>query len=155
MTLEQYAYLAEIIGVILVIASLIYVARQLRQNTEAVLSESANNLVQLTLHMGGEVATDREVAEYWVKGADNFDALDDVDKQRAIMFEYRAIQAWSHFFRLRQKGVMPDAQWDELVWFIKNFGGRRQDVREAWKVFKGGYPEAFRAFLRPYLESTE
>jgi hypothetical protein len=35
MTLEQYAYLAEIIGVVLVIASLAYVALQLRQNTAA------------------------------------------------------------------------------------------------------------------------
>jgi hypothetical protein len=40
MALEQYAYLAEIIGVILVIASLVYVARQLRQNTAAILAQS-------------------------------------------------------------------------------------------------------------------
>ena len=32
MTLEQYAYLADIAGVILIIASLVYVARQLRQS---------------------------------------------------------------------------------------------------------------------------
>ena len=42
MTLEQWAYLAEIIGVILVIASLIYVAQQLRQNTEMMRAESRN-----------------------------------------------------------------------------------------------------------------
>ena len=46
MTLEQLAYLAEIIGVILVIASLIYVAQQLRQNTEMMRAESRNQIVQ-------------------------------------------------------------------------------------------------------------
>ena len=155
MTLEQYAYLAEIIGVILVIASLIYVAQQLRHNTEVTLTESANSFVQLTLRMGGDIVSSREVAEYWVKAADDFEGLDEVDKTRAIMFEYRAIQAWSHFFRLREKGLMPDAQWTEIVWFIENLGAHRQSVREAWKVFKGGYPEAFQNFLRPYLEKTE
>ena len=109
MTLEQYAYLAEIIGVILVIASLIYVAQQLRHNTEVTLTESANSLVRLTLHMGGGIVSSRGVAEDWVKAADDFEGLDEVDKTRAIMFEYRAIQAWSHFFRLREKGLMPDA----------------------------------------------
>jgi hypothetical protein len=42
MTLEQISYLAEIIGVILVVASLIYVGQQLRQNTEMMRAESRN-----------------------------------------------------------------------------------------------------------------
>ena len=42
MTLELFASIAEIIGVILVIASLIYVAQQLRQNTEMMRAESRN-----------------------------------------------------------------------------------------------------------------
>ncbi len=45
MTLEQYAAIAEIIGVSLVIASLIYVAQQLRQNTEMMRAESRNQIV--------------------------------------------------------------------------------------------------------------
>ncbi len=40
MSLESYASLAEIIGVTLVVPSLIYVAIQLRQNTNAVRAQS-------------------------------------------------------------------------------------------------------------------
>jgi len=40
MTLEQYAYLAEIIGVIAVIVTLIYLSVQIRQGTELLRSES-------------------------------------------------------------------------------------------------------------------
>ena len=46
MTLDQYAAIAEIVGVILVIASLIYVARQLQQDTEMIRAESRNSIVQ-------------------------------------------------------------------------------------------------------------
>ena len=42
MTLEQYAYIAEILGVVLVVASLIYLARQIGQNTEMMRAESRN-----------------------------------------------------------------------------------------------------------------
>ena len=42
MTLEQISYLAEIFGVILVVASLLYVGQQLRQNTEMMRAESRN-----------------------------------------------------------------------------------------------------------------
>jgi len=44
MTLEQWAYLAEIVAVLLVIASLVYVARQLHQNTEMMRAESRNEI---------------------------------------------------------------------------------------------------------------
>jgi hypothetical protein len=40
MTLEQGAYVAQIVGVVLVIASLVYVAMQVRQNTDAQLTAS-------------------------------------------------------------------------------------------------------------------
>ena len=43
-TLEQLAALAEIIGLTLVIASLIYVGRQLHQNTEMMRAESRNSI---------------------------------------------------------------------------------------------------------------
>jgi hypothetical protein len=46
MTLEQYSYLAQIIGPVVVIASLVYVARQLHQNTEMLKSQSRQALLE-------------------------------------------------------------------------------------------------------------
>ena len=40
MTLDQFASLADVVGVVLVIASLVYVAKQLHQNTAAILAQS-------------------------------------------------------------------------------------------------------------------
>lgn len=46
MTLEEFAYLAEILGLFLFIASLLYVGRQLRQNTDMMKAESRNSIQQ-------------------------------------------------------------------------------------------------------------
>lgn len=40
MTLEQYAYLAEILGVIVIVVTLIYLSVQVRQGAELLRSES-------------------------------------------------------------------------------------------------------------------
>lgn len=45
MTFENLADLADIVGVIVVIGSLIYVARELRQNTDMMRAESRNEIV--------------------------------------------------------------------------------------------------------------
>lgn len=46
MTLEELAYLAEIVGLFLFVASLIYVGRQLKQNTDMMKAESRNSIQQ-------------------------------------------------------------------------------------------------------------
>lgn len=153
MPLEQLAYFAEIIGVGAVVVSLIYVGRQLRQNTEMLRVGAAGSWVGLTERLTSEITTSREVAEYWLKAGSSsaFDDLDEVDQQRAIMFEWRAITNWNQWFELRKQGLMPDAQWNEMIWLIRNLGHRRA-VQEAWRAFEGGYDQAFRDFVSRHLE---
>ena len=68
MTLEQYAYLAEIIGVALVIASLVYLARQLKQTTEMMRVGAANERVQRDYEIVSNLINSREVAEIVMTG---------------------------------------------------------------------------------------
>jgi hypothetical protein len=151
MTLEQLAYLAEIVGVGLVVASLIYVGRQLRQNTQIMRQNAAGYYLNLQERLCGEVATNRELAEYWLKGATEFDSLDAVDKQRIMLFEWRAMTGWNQLFQLRQDGLVPDSQWNELLWSVKNFGAR-QSAREAWSVFKDAFGEPFQDFVSRQID---
>lgn len=51
MTLEQWSYIADITGVLLIIASLFYVARQLRQNTHAQLATSRQAMLAADLEL--------------------------------------------------------------------------------------------------------
>ncbi len=46
MTLEQYAYVAEIVGVIVIVVTLLYLAIQTKQNTAAVRTQSAQAILQ-------------------------------------------------------------------------------------------------------------
>ena len=150
MTLEQLAYLAQILGVGLVVASLIYVGRQLKQNTETMRQNAAGYYLNLQDRLCGEVSNNRELAECWHKAASDFASLDEVDKQRAILFEQRAIAAWNQLFLLRQDGLVPDSQWQELIWSVKHFGSR-QSARQCWSVSKASFGKPFQDFISEHM----
>jgi hypothetical protein len=91
MSLEQFASLAEIIGLLLVFASLIYVARQLNQTTTMMRVSASGERLQRDTDIVNSIVHSREVAEFWMKGATEFQNLDEIDKQRLVFFERRAI----------------------------------------------------------------
>ncbi len=151
MTLEQYAQIGEIIAAIAVIASLIYVAQQLHQNTDMMSVGNAQHFVDFNISLVTPIATDREFAELWLKGDADLVTLDPVDRQRLVMFEWQAIAGWYNFFNLRQQNLVSDSQWREVIWVFEHIG-RRQAVREAWNIFNVGYYKPFRDFMAQYLE---
>ena len=146
MTLEEYAYLAEIVGTILVVGSLIYVAQQMRQNTNMMRSNAASEFLERDFEVASSLIESREVGELWAKGERDFESLDPVDKHRILMFERRALDLWHHEFNMRIQGLFPDYKWENQKWLIQNIG-RRQSVREAWRVFGEGYEPGYQEFM--------
>ncbi len=146
MTLEQLAYVAEIVAAIAVIASLIYFARQLHQTNAMMRVSASNSRVEREYDILNDVIANRDIAEIWCKGDTSFDSLDEVDQQRLIFFERRAIVLWHHIFSLRQQDLYSDDDWHWNEWVIQNIG-RRQAIREAWNQFKDSYQEPFREYI--------
>jgi len=151
LTLEQMSYIAEVIGVILIIISIIYLAMEIRLNTKMLRVSNSREFVQWNTELVEPLANQREICETWVKADSDFDSLDQVDKQRMILFEWRAISAWNNFYHLRQNNLVEDHLWKELTWIFENIG-KRQSVRKSWKIFKDGYEQPFQDFMSQYLE---
>jgi hypothetical protein len=141
MSLEQFASLAEIIGLLLVFASLIYVARQLNQTTTMMRVSASGERLQRDTDIVNSIVHSREVAEFWMKGATEFQNLDEIDKQRLVFFERRAILHWHNMFGLREHNLVPDSDWLEMKWI------RRQSIRESWKIFKDSFQKPFQDFM--------
>jgi hypothetical protein len=147
MSLEQFASLAEIIGLLLVFASLIYVARQLNQTTTMMRVSASGERLQRDTDIVNSIVHSREVAEFWMKGATEFQNLDEIDKQRLVFFERRAILHWHNMFGLREHNLVPDSDWLEMKWIIQNIG-RRQSIRESWKSSRIRFRNRFRISWR-------
>ena len=67
-----------------------------------------------------------------------------------MLFEQRAIAGWNQLFLLRKDGLVPDSQWNELLWSVEHFGSR-QSARETWKIFKSSFGKPFQDFVSEHM----
>lgn len=150
MSLEQYAHISQIVGVILIVISLAYVARQLRQNTEMMRVNASSEWLQKDFDIVSSLIENRELAEAWVRGGNDFDQLDETDRQRLVFFERRAMTLWQHIFQMRNKGLYEDSDWETMQLLIRHLASR-QSMQAAWQMFRGTYEPGFQEFLDSQL----
>ena len=146
MNWEAISAIAEIVGVLLIVGSMIYVARQLRQTNTMMRVNAASERLERDYEIVLPVIENGEFAEIWLKGQDDFSSLRPVDQQRLLFFERRAIMLWHHAYQLRHQSLLPDANWTEQMWVIRNIGSR-EAIREAWVQFKDGFEGPFQEFI--------
>jgi len=151
MNWEAIGAIGELVGSVAVVASLVYVAMQLRQHTAMMRTLASQERVQRDFDIASALIDNRDVAEIWVKGRSAFASLSEVDQQRLIWFERRAIIHWNNMFELRNRGQLPETDWDELVWLIRALG-RNQGLLATWQIFRGSFGAPFQAFLDDNLQ---
>ena len=154
MTLSEIAVAFELIASLAVVASLIYLGRQLSQNNATMRAQASQAWTELNFELAGPVAADREFSELWRKGANQFSSLDEIDQQRLIMYEWRAIEAWHHLFEMHQQKILPAAHWDKLTWIVVNLG-KREAIQASWVSFRNAYDHEFQKFIDSQLPSIK
>ena len=154
MNWDAISAVAEILGVILIVGSMIYVARQLRQTNTMMRVNAASERLERDYDIVEPIIGSRELAEIWLKGASEFETLNPADQQRLLFLERRALMLWHHQYLLRQQGLMPDASWHETIWIIRTLG-RRQVIREAWRMFGEGFEKEFQEFINQQFSTAD
>ena len=150
---DAISAITEVVGVIVVVASLVYVGRQIAQNNQIMRVSAASETLEREFDLVYPVIDDPEFTEIWIKGNDRFKDLSEVEQHRLLFFERRAIVLWHHNYHLRQQGIYPDENWRHQNWIIQNIG-RRQSVREAWRQFKGSHEPTFQAYVDDQLDAV-
>ena len=92
MTLEQYAYLAEIIGVIVIVATLIYLAIQTRQNNQLLAAQARAELISQRSAM-----VDTVLAPHVLEALQNYAGGSDataVERSTALLYALKLIEMW-------------------------------------------------------------
>lgn len=148
--LTLMAEIADIIGVMLVVASLIYVAREVRQNTDMMKAEGATQRVLMDAELNWRISDSRPFAELWSKAGNQFNSLDVVDQTRILFFTRSALVHWHNMFLLYQKKMLPDEDWREIAWLIQELADR-QDLAAAWRAYSGGFSTDFQQFIAGQL----
>jgi len=104
--------LLEVVSAAAVVVSLIYVAIEIRHNTEAVQSATYQQLVAASDEFLLVLAEDAELTDIWLRGDDDPSALDDTEAQRYWWIVRTYLRNMEHAFRQHQRGLLGDVEWD-------------------------------------------
>lgn len=112
MTLEQLFFLSQTIGAVAVVASLIFVGRQIQDNTKQLQRHEHNNtMAQWTvLRMG--IVNSREVAELMTAGLHGERALSAAEQLRLEQYLQELTWACFHIWDRTQRSIFPQGTFE-------------------------------------------
>src|SRR6476620_3505774 len=155
MSFEQISYLAQIIASVAVVASLIFVALQIKQNTRALQRNEHNSTMEQWTVIRQAIAQNRDIAELITAGLQGERAMDAADQLRLEQMLQEDAWAAFHIWDRTQRGIFPKGTFEAtggalLGTLLRTPGG------ESWwrKAKHGGFHPAFVLAVDAVLAQT-
>ena len=151
MTLQDWANVATIIGVLSIPLSGYFIWLQLRQQTLLAKAANAQSLVELSSPFNLQLIQDPKMAEYWVHGAERYPGFDEVEKYR-----YKSLLIWwlilheNIFFQQRNE-LLDNAVYAAWQRDLESFAQRQ--LKERWPELKGVFQPAFVEHVESLMKS--
>ena len=147
LSLEQISNWAEIIGVILVILSLIYVGREVGQNTATMQVSAAQTFVDLYNTITSQLTLAPDLADIWYRGLTGFASLKNDERVRFSTIAGQTMRVFESGYLQYRKDAL-----DEQIWVA--FSNSLADItaspgmREWWKTRQHWYSPDFQELVK-------
>lgn len=156
LALRDWASIAEIIGTIAVVISLLFVAYSINHNTAVLQSLNDNLLYEYDDRSIDAVLTDPSMAAILVK-LDNAETLSDIQRERFEQYRVRTVNMWELAHDRYVDGLFPEDKWhgwsDALAKALTE--GPRRLPRESWDAVKPFYGSEFALIVDKAYSITE
>ena len=150
--LEALGNLGDFIGGIAVVATLIYLALQIRQNTTALRTSSYAQAADPTWDLGALVIQNTEFARIFRVGAQDPSQLNEDERMQFDMFLHTFFFSYENLYRLAERGLIDSESFEHHISNALPFFGA-PGVRQFWGVRSGHWSERFQAFLGRSVDS--
>jgi hypothetical protein len=154
MSLEQYAYIAEIIAAIAVVGSIIYVGLQVKLNTRATESSTAQAFADAHNAFVGLINSSSELPDVLHRGAKGLSELEGADVIRFMAFHDEAFISLQTAYLQWKAKTLDERLWDSyrhsFVDLLTQAG--QQDW---WQLRRHWYDDEFQKYIDRAVETTE
>ena len=150
--LEAFAYIGEIIGAVAVVVSLIYLAIQVRQNTQAQRTENFSRALDRVAAIQASLSQDSETALLVSKGVSDVASLTSKERIQFTWAMYELFGAFEFIFFASRSDEIPDEvwrRWEGASKFWLSFPG----VRDWWSVRPIPFTDSFSQFVEAQLDN--
>ena len=150
MKLETINALAQLVAAIGVIASLFYLAAQIRQNTRSMRAVVVDSLAQSIADVIRPMAADRELMRAFHVVVEDWHGATEDDRMRALPLFFSTFKLFENAWFQQRQGTLAAEQWQGWDAYIRMYY-HRPGVKSWWRLRRA----AFAAGFRDYLESSE
>ncbi|MEX2479548.1 MAG: hypothetical protein WD928_01680 [Gammaproteobacteria bacterium] len=146
--------IAQIVAAVGVVATLGYLAVQVRQNTRAIRRSAYQELLNYITNANLMLTADRSLCELAIRARDGLDRLEEPDQMRMLAWYNTVFRHYQNAYKLFHDGVITAEQWDSmsapLVRHLASPGGR-----DMWREIRESLMPEFRAFVEAGLPPAE
>ncbi len=144
--LEQLSFVAEIIGAVVIVISLVYVGVQIKDSTRAVRSAAMNDANEAVQAFYIMLASNRQVSELFLKGLLSDEPLPKDDEYQFLMTAHAAMIAFQNSFLLTREGTLDKELRDSINAAIRGVAGL-PGLARYWEQRRGYLQEAFAEYV--------
>lgn len=150
-SLSALAAVGEFISAIAVLISLIYLALQIRQNTQTVRANTHHAGSTAWAGLTAQIASDAELSELYHQGRVSPDALSPEQTRRFELLMDSVLAQIENFFIQHRLGILPQSNQDRFAEILRaQF--RSEGARRYWKRRRTLYTAPFVAYIERELQ---
>jgi hypothetical protein len=142
MNWDALGAVAELAGAIGVIASLFYVASQIRRNSHALEAATNQAISDATQQRLLAPVQNSEFAETFAKAETDTHGLSPGERVQLDFFSRATFRGIQNAYFQHRKGIISDDAWKDYEVVVQNLR-RRAHVRDWWSTERDTYDEAF------------
>jgi len=148
--LETISAIAQLIAALGVIASLFYLAVQIRQNTRTQRSVVVDSLTQSLIALIGPQAHDPEFTRSFSRVIQDWDRASEEDRMRTVAILLATFKLFENAWFQKRQGTLDSQQWEGWDAYARMYF-HLPGVRTWWRMRRA----TFAAGFRDYVEKSE
>ena len=150
MKLETINAVAQLIAALGVIASLFYLAAQIRQNTRSMRAMVVDSLSESIADVVRPMAEDRDLMSAFHIVVEDWDGATEDDRMRALPLFFSTFKLFENAWFQQRQGTLDPEQWQGWDAYIRMYY-HRPGVKDWWQLRRAAFAPGF----RDYVESSE
>lgn len=153
MNWDAIGAIGEILGALAVVATLGYLAIQIRQSTAVARSSTRQAIAEMSMASGSDVVRDRELAEIELRNMKG-EALGEVDRLRMFARAYTGMRHWENIHYQYLSGMLTEDEWRGFRANLKALM-QWESRRRYWEHEKHYFSQKFQVEIATIISELE
>lgn len=147
LTLQDWGAIAQIVGGLAVVATLIYLSVQIKQAARSIRSATSQIGSEFNGEVFQELISNPEFVALYLKANElGLDSLGASDRLRFVMFCNKGMRYFEHMYFLHRDDALPEGFWEGQAQSAQELL-RDRGFREVWDLNEHMFSSEFRRFV--------